>query len=254
MIIFGDAIMNRLLEEKELWQPFQKAYTAVNFAVAGEKTDTLLYRIRYSDWNLLSTGKEGMRDESSPLVVAIMIGTHDVGNGNSVEQVVASIDAVVQECIVKIPLLSNIFVLSILPRALDSFNSMIAKINKRINEIYADTKLLNGAVTAVDLTPLFKTKDGAIKVNMYLADRFHPSTQGYNNLIRAVRPLFDEIYVAHKVSIPARNNIDIGNGSLRGTISSILPSSTEPARSMTKDLLTMSDSLFKGLQDTLDEQ
>ena len=254
LLIFGETIMNRLLDEKEIWQPFQKSYTAVNFAVAGERADTLLYRIKYSDWNLLSAGKEGMREELSPLVVIIMIGTHDVGNGDSPEKVVASIDAVVRECVAKIPQVSNIFVLSILPRALDSFNTVIAEINKRINEMYADTKLLNGAITAVDLTPLFKAKDGAIKLNMYLQDRFHPSKQGYSSLVRAVRPLFDEIFVAHKVSAVVTGR-GVGTGALRGTVMpNAEPTMSAPFVVSTTATTQQQDSLFQGLQESLSEQ
>ena len=219
LLLFGEATLSRVTEEKELWQSFQKQYTAVNFAVGGERTDTMLYRVRYSDWHLLSTGKEGMRDESSnPLIALIMIGTNDVGNGDSAEKIALSIDAIINEMIAKIPHLTHIFVLSILPRAMDSFNVVIDDVNRRISELYAQTKLLNGAITAIDLTPLFKTKDGSMKLNMYTADRFHPSTLGYQSIIRALQPLFGEIIVAHGSSKPAQ--VSVSNLSLRGGESS----------------------------------
>ena len=120
--------------------------------------------------------------------------------------------------IAKIPHLTHIFVLSILPRAMDSFNVVIDDVNRRISELYAQTKLLNGAITAIDLTPLFKTKDGSMKLNMYTADRFHPSTLGYQSIIRALQPLLGEIIVAHGSSKPAQ--VSVSNLSLRGGESS----------------------------------
>jgi lysophospholipase L1-like esterase len=172
LLVFGDSIMFSLNELKEIWYPFQKRYNAVNLAVKGERVHSLLHRVRFSDWDLLYEGKEGLKvDNRVPLVVIIMIGTNDIGKGESFLTVAASIDMIVKECILKIPRISHIFVFSVLPRALESYNMSINNLNRKISELYAHSKLLNGSITFVDLTPLFRAKDFSIKKNMYLADR-----------------------------------------------------------------------------------
>lgn len=251
MLIFGENIMGKMSDEKELWQPFQKEYTVLNFAVGGERTDTLLYRIRYSNWGLLGVGKEGMRDETGPLIALIMIGTDDVSNGGGPDKVALGIDAVVQECITKIPHLSHIFLLSILPRALDSLNAVIDQINHKVSEKYADSKLLNGAITAVDLSSLFKAKDGSIKLDMYTGDRFHLSNTGYSNMVRALRPLLDELFVAHR-SRKSSTSSSVLQPQLSAQQLSLLPATTGSGGSAF--VATKQESLFQNLLDSFDEQ
>merc|ERR1711871_133174 len=67
-------------------------------------------------------------------------------------------------------------------------------INEKMGKMYADTKLLNGGVYFVDLTPIFRANDGSIRKSMYLPDRFHPSPLGYLNLLKSLVPTLDEIY------------------------------------------------------------
>jgi lysophospholipase L1-like esterase len=215
LLIFGEAIMHTILEDKELWVPFQKTYKAINFAMGGERTETLLHRVRFSDWGLLTEGKESAEKTNAPLVIMLMIGTNNIGRGESPEVITTSVDTIVKEFISKITSVTHIFILSILPRAIETFNASIYDANRLLSDKYSETTLLNGAITFVDITPLFKAKDGSIKKNMYMADRFkilfynhleditdsftsnrfHPSHEGYESMIKAVRPLLDEVFV-----------------------------------------------------------
>ena len=265
LLIFGEAIMLSLLDLKEIWTPFQKTYSAMNFAVGGEKTETLLWRVRNSDWSLLTEGKEGMRDKTTPLVIVIMVGTNDVGSGEGPNGVTASIDAVVKECIAKISSITHIFVLSVLPRALESFNRSIYEINKQVSDLYAETKLLNGGITFVDLTPLFRGKDGSIKKNMYMADRFHPSLEGYTSMMKALRPLLDEVFVSIQQknispAIASSSENEPDNSNTRNTedsisiddqvASAIRNKEMEAASTGGKPSVPSSD-VFKGLEQSL---
>ena len=200
LLVFGEAIMLKLAlpEMREVWLPFQKAYMAMNMAIGSERSRTLLHRIRHSDWGMLSRGK--IDDGNTPLVALIAVGTNDVGKGESAQEIAKMIDTVVNECVEKIPKLTNIIVLSILPRALESFNQMIFDVNKLISDMYSETKLLNGGVTFVDLTPLFRAKDGSIRKNMYLADRFHPSSIGYIHILKSIVPILDEMFITRDPS------------------------------------------------------
>lgn len=164
--------MHTFLEDKELWEPFKHKYKAVNLAVGGERIETLLHRIRFSDWTRLRRGKDADTSPGTPLVVILMIGTNSVGRGESAETISLYLDIIVKECIAKIPGLTHVFVLSILPRAIESLNSSIYEINRLLSSMYSETTLLNGAITFVDLTPLFRAKDGSMKANMYLTDRY----------------------------------------------------------------------------------
>ena len=195
MLLFGEAIMLKLAlpDMREVWMPFMKGFKAMNMAIGSERSRTLFHRIRYSDWSILTKGKD-MEVKKAPLVVSIMVGTNDVGKGESADEIVAVIDAIVKECIEKIPDITNVIVLSILPRALESFNQMIFEVNEKLGKMYADTKLLNGGVYFVDLTPIFRANDGSIRKSMYLPDRFHPSPLGYLNLLKSLVPTLDEIY------------------------------------------------------------
>merc|ERR1711871_616371 len=70
-------------------------------------------------------------------------------------------------------------------------------INEKMGKMYADTKLLNGGVYFIDLTPIFRANDGSIKKSMYLPDRFHPSPLGYLNLLKSLVPTLNEIYLSY---------------------------------------------------------
>ena len=166
------------------------------YIILAERSRTLFHRIRYSDWSILTKGKD-VEAKKAPLVVAIMVGTNDVGKGESADEIVAVLDAIVKECIEKIPDITNVIVLSILPRALESFNQMIFEVNEKLGKMYADTKLLSGGVYFVDLTPIFRATDGSIRKSMYLSDRFHPSPLGYLNLLKSLVPTLDDIYTSY---------------------------------------------------------
>ena len=73
-----------------------RRYNAFNLAVGGERTETLLFRLQKSDWTAMplahdgamSGGVEGVKDKRKhPLIAVVMIGTNNVGNGNTATEV-----------------------------------------------------------------------------------------------------------------------------------------------------------------------
>ena len=121
-----------------------------------------------------------------------MIGTNDVASGDTAGEVAAGVTAVIEAAIKTIPAVTEIVLLSILPRSHQAMNNIISEANEKLSTTFADTTLLDGQITFIDLTNLFRAKDGSIKRNMYLPDRFHPSSEGLIAILKNLQVVLDQ--------------------------------------------------------------
>ena len=124
LIFDGDSITDRwLVAGTQIWQERYEKIGAFDFGISGDRTQHLLWRLA-----------QGQVDGIQPRLVALMIGTNNLG-GNSVDEIAAGVTAIVRDYQTRCPgaviLLQGIF-----PRGKDANDPLRAKI-KAVNAIIA---------------------------------------------------------------------------------------------------------------------
>jgi lysophospholipase L1-like esterase len=147
----------------------------VNFGIAGDTTQGVLYRLR-----------DGEGQGFQPKAVMLMIGTNSAGNSSSAE-IAEGIGAVVAELRQDFPA-AKILLLGIFPRG--DPGTAIRKTVMDVNPIIA--KLHDGKnVFYLDIGQKFLAADGSIAPDI-MSDKLHPTQKGYEIWAEAVKqPLAD---------------------------------------------------------------
>ena len=169
---------------KEVWDKYYSERKAMNFAISGDRTGHVLWRMENSPM-----------DKISPKMTVVMIGTNNIGhkkdNGemhSTPAQTVEGIQMIVDRLKGFYPE-TKILLLEVFPRgnkADDPLRQAVNEINKGLEAIYA-----NGAVENVQLysiNDLFLTKDGELPKEI-MPDFLHPSQEGYEIWAKAIEPM-----------------------------------------------------------------
>ena len=172
IIFIGDSITARWLnqEERPLWNQAYASRHALNFGVAADKTQNVLWRLENLDI-------KGFK----PKVAVIMIGTN---NGrNTVANIAKGVKAVVDKTKEVFPM-AKIILVSITPSKY--FNDTKMQVDAIIRT-YAD----NSTVYYLDLVPLMPPVGDNWKG--LSPDHLHPALEGYQIWHDAMEPLLSKL-------------------------------------------------------------
>jgi len=177
LIFDGDSITDAWQGRgKKIWTDRYAKFGAFDFAISGDRTQHLLWRL-----------SQGQVDHLHPRLVAVMIGTNNLGNRESVEDTIAGVKAVVADYRKRCPD-AVILLQAIFPRGKEPGDPLRAKI-KEVNGQIA--KLADGGkVVYVDFGDRFLQPDGTISPEI-MPDFLHPSEKGYQIWADAIQPFID---------------------------------------------------------------
>jgi lysophospholipase L1-like esterase len=158
---------------KEVWEKYYAKRHALNLGIGGDQTQHVLWRFDH-----------GNLDGLHPKLAVVMIGTNNAGSGNTSQQVVDGVKAVVDKLRKKLPE-TKVLVLAIFPRGKNA-NDRTRKVNEKANELIA--KLADGQnVFYLDIGPKFLGSDGTLSPDI-MPDYLHPNAKGYEIWASAIEP------------------------------------------------------------------
>ncbi|MBQ9370944.1 MAG: hypothetical protein IJU03_02020 [Thermoguttaceae bacterium] len=170
---------------KDVWEKYYGNRNAMNFAIGGDRTGHVLWRIANSPM-----------EKISPKITIVMIGTNNVGHKkpnsdemhSSPAETVEGVQMIVDQLLGLYPE-TKILLLSVFPRGnqpTDRLRAAVNEINQGLEKIYA-----NGAVDRVqlyDIGDLFLDSNGVLSPDI-MPDFLHPNATGYEIWARAVEPM-----------------------------------------------------------------
>ena len=164
-----------------LWNETYEKINAFDFGIGGDRTQHLLWRLSH-----------GQMDGIHPKLIALMIGTNNIG-ANTAEQIAGGIKAIVVEYQKRCPE-AVILLQAVFPRGEKAEDPNRARI-KDINRIIA--KLGDGQkVIYMDFGDKFLNPDGSMSKEI-MPDFLHPSAKGYQIWADAIAPIINK-YVPGK--------------------------------------------------------
>jgi len=179
LVFLGDSILRRLeTDGRTTWQRYYADRRAANFAVEGDRTQNVLWRIDH-----------GAFDGMHPRVVVVGIGTNNLAE-NDAAATAAGVEAVVVSVRARVPD-ARILLLALLPRGRwtpdDPLRRRVEETNARL-AAWARTH----DVAYADLGAVLLDPDGRI-ASRWLPDGLHPSAEGYARLAEALEPILVSI-------------------------------------------------------------
>jgi len=167
LIFLGDSIVFYLRRNATEWNRLVVQYGALNLANPGDKTEHLLYR--------LNAIQESKKNTTSPRVVAVMIGTNNIGSADSAESTFAGISLVLKR-IKSVFKGSKFIVWSILPRGNEALNKVIMATNEKLRGIEKDD------VKYLDVYSSF------LSPGLFESDKLHLNFKGSHRLLETLEP------------------------------------------------------------------
>jgi len=157
---------------------FSTTYRVMNLGSPGDRTEHLLFRL---------SNEEVMSALTKTKLIVLMVGTNNVGVGDSVESVYNGVTAVVEKIKEKFPPKIHVVLLSILPRASLGLSSTIQAVNMQLATKY----LGSSNVHFINVFDKFADSSRKPHEKMFMPDRVHPSARGYEALIEMLKPFLD---------------------------------------------------------------
>lgn len=179
LIFDGDSITDGWQGKgASVWAEHYGKLNAFDFGISGDRTQHVLWRL-----------SQGQVNGMSPKLIAIMIGTNNLGN-NSEDQIVDGVKAVVDDYRKRCPN-ATILLQGIFPRAHEANDPARAKI-KVINKILAG--FADGEkVLFLDFGDKFLEPDGTLSPEI-MPDFLHPNAKGYQIWATAIQPVIDQYF------------------------------------------------------------
>ena len=179
-LFLGDSITDFLQSGsgKPLWDEYYAPLTALDFAIGGIRTSHVLWQVE--------TGQVLM---ANPKVVVLLMGSNNLGIGQSPEEAAAGIEKIVDELGLQLPR-TRVLLIGILPRgasANDPFRYKIAKTNSLIAGLHDGKR-----VFYLDVGAQFLSRDFSISADV-MPDGAHPSLWGYMLYSVAIWPTLTEL-------------------------------------------------------------
>jgi N-acetylglucosamine-6-sulfatase len=180
LLFLGDSIIHGFEGKgKAVWDSNYAQYNAINLGFSGDRTEHLLWRIRY-----------GAYENLKPRVAVMMIGTNNTGHLQSpAAETALGVKACLDELRGKLPG-TKILLLSVFPRGKDS-QDPLRMINDKINKIirgYAD----GVNVCHMDINSAFLDANGVLPKEI-MPDLLHPGTEGYERWAQTIAPKLKEL-------------------------------------------------------------
>lgn len=183
LVFDGDSITRGWMGNgREVWQKHFAPLGAFNFAIGGDGTQHVLWRL-----------SQGQLNGIHPKLVILMIGTNNIRQGTP-ETIAEGVTAVVQEYRKRCPE-ATILLLGLLPRGEEASDPLREKI-KSVNRILA--KLDDGKqILFRDIGSRFLEPDGSISAKV-MPDFLHLAPESYNIWAEAIQPVIDRYFPAAK--------------------------------------------------------
>src|SRR6476646_4454974 len=177
-------------------------YGALNFGMAGDQTQNVIYRVNH-----------GLLDDLDPGLVVLMIGTNNrfaptsdpgfpaadyVGPAHTAEEVADGVLATVQAIHQHLPS-SNILTLSVLRGLNNSDPDRIAVNSANALVAQAFNTDTNPLLHYLDVSSQFRNPDGTINGNIS-GDGVHPTAAGYAALAQSIAPFVTQYATADPLS------------------------------------------------------
>lgn len=170
---------------KEVWEKYYGGRKAMNFAISGDRTGHVLWRMANSPM-----------DKISPKMTVVMIGTNNIGHKkpnsdemhSSPAETVEGIQMIVSQLKEKYPD-TKILLLEVFPRDQrpdGKYRQAVNEINAGLEAIYAGGKVDN--VQLYSINDLLLAKDGELTKEI-MPDSLHPSAAGYEIWAKAIEPM-----------------------------------------------------------------
>jgi len=175
ILFVGDSITDGWRNRgKEVFAKNYGSLDPLNIGIGGDRTQHVLWRLDHGE-------VEGI----SPKVAVLMIGTNNLGNAPSNENIVEGVTKIVKELNEKLPS-TKVLLLAIFPRDEKPDTRNRASI-KQINEQLA--KLDDGGkhVKYLDIGPKFLESDGTLSKEI-MPDFLHPNERGYEIWADSMEP------------------------------------------------------------------
>jgi len=163
---------------KAIWAERYAKLGAFDFGISGDRTEHVLWRI-----------SQGQLEGLHPTLVAIMIGTNNMG-ANSVEQIADGVKAIVKEYRARCPD-ATILLQAIFPRghlATDPARAKIRETNKIIAGLADGIKVIY-----LDFGDKFLDAEGTLSPDV-MPDFLHPNAKGYQIWADAIQPVIDRFF------------------------------------------------------------
>lgn len=173
VLFLGDSITDGL-QRLPVWPQYFAPLGAADFGVSAVTTSQVLWQLQM-----------GHVAAMAPEAVVLMVGTNNLGQGQSPGETAAGITAIVTQIEAQLPR-TRIVLLGLLPRGqspADPYRPLIAEVNRLIAPL-ADGR----RVQYLDMGPAFLQPDGKIAPEV-MADYLHPTPYGYELYAAALRPL-----------------------------------------------------------------
>lgn len=166
---------------KEVFDKYYGNRNAMNFAISGDRTGHVIWRIQHSPMSKIN-----------PKMAVVMIGTNNIGHqSSSPSQTVEGIQKIVDMLREQYPEM-NILLLEVFPRGKtpeDPMRQGVDEINKGLEAIYKGGKVKK--VKLYSINDLFLDDEGNLSSDI-MPDYLHPSSAGYEIWASALEPLIIE--------------------------------------------------------------
>lgn len=165
VLFLGDSITDFLADGpgQSVWDTWFAPLGAEDFAIGGPTTSQVLWQVEAGEVAL-----------AAPRVVVLMIGTNNLGGGQSPQVTADGIAKIVEEIHTQLPK-TQILLLGLLPRGQSPADPLRAKV-AQVNTLIAG--LEGKGVTFLDIGADFLQPDGTLSSRV-MPDFLHPSLLGY---------------------------------------------------------------------------
>lgn len=165
---------------KAIWQLEFHQFRAVNFGIAADRTENILYRVTRA--NLAA---------KAPRVLVLLAGTNNLSGNppDSPEETASAIKTIVDYLAKQCPK-SQIFLLTLPPNGYEPDSALrkrVIETNRRLKEL-----IVPAQVQLIDIYPVFADDSHRWKRGMTI-DGTHFSQQGYDYLARALQPAINTL-------------------------------------------------------------
>lgn len=176
LLFLGDSITAMWPFTSPTWKKFEK-HEVANFAVPGERTEDLLWRITNGEL-------EGM----APQVVVILIGTNNLAKKEEQpEWIAAGVKAILEVVQTKLPK-AQIILMGLLPRAQpeDPLRARVKAVNELLKTFAVPEK-----ITYLDIGEQLVDEHGEVK--KFMPDLLHPNGKGFAVWDKALWPILSKL-------------------------------------------------------------
>lgn len=176
LVFLGDSITARW--PRDLLEEHYAAYRPVNLGIGGDWIQNVLWRVQ-----------NGVLDQIPIKTVVLLIGTNNISNGFTVDEIVEGIDNLVQTLRETTPE-TSVLLLGILPRGKtisDRHNDTTREINSRLADLEDGEKIF-----FLDVGDALVESDGSILPEV-MPDGLHVALPGFQRWMEAMKPVLDGI-------------------------------------------------------------